>query len=165
MHAAFSLAFVRIIALDGGMPSLPTPPPLLYGPYRAPNCKVGGTLTCAVRGKRLVVAISTAPIPWPMTAARRYAGRRFQIVCGGLQRAVERESGKVSAHVLQKLMRHANIKTTMDYYANVDAAVEEAVLGPQCNSLRNNQPSAAAPIAAEIDATPSDDTSNSFSAS
>jgi integrase len=48
-----------------------------------------------------------------------------------------RYAGKVPAQVLQRLMRHANIKTTMDYYANVDAAVEEAVLGRQRNSLRN----------------------------
>ena len=48
-----------------------------------------------------------------------------------------RYAGKVPAQVLQKLMRHANIKTTMDYYANIDDAVEEAVLGPQCNSSRN----------------------------
>jgi hypothetical protein len=34
-------------------------------------------------------------------------------------------------------MRHANIKTTMEYYANIDAAVEEAVLGSQRNRLRN----------------------------
>src|SRR5262245_34038232 len=32
-----------------------------------------------------------------------------------------RYAGKVPAQVLQRLMRHANIKTTMDYYANVDA--------------------------------------------
>jgi integrase len=49
-----------------------------------------------------------------------------------------RYAGKVSAHVLQRLMRHANIKTTLDYYANIDLAVEEAVLGPQRNGLRNN---------------------------
>jgi hypothetical protein len=48
-----------------------------------------------------------------------------------------RYAGKVSAHVLQKLMPHANIKTTLDYYANVDDAVEEAVLGPKCNRSRN----------------------------
>jgi len=48
-----------------------------------------------------------------------------------------RYAGKVSAHVLQRLMRHANIKTTLDYYANIDAAVEEAVLGDQRNTLRN----------------------------
>ena len=49
-----------------------------------------------------------------------------------------RYAGKVSAHVLQRLMRHANIKTTLDYYANIDAAVEEAVLGPQRNTSRNS---------------------------
>jgi integrase len=48
-----------------------------------------------------------------------------------------RYAGRVPARVLQKLMRHWNIKTTMDYYVNVDEAVEEAVLGPQRNSLRN----------------------------
>jgi integrase len=45
---------------------------------------------------------------------------------------------RVSAHVLQKLMRHADIKTTLDYYANFDPAVEEAVFSrPECNTLRN----------------------------
>jgi integrase len=48
-----------------------------------------------------------------------------------------RYASKVPAQVLQKLMRHANIKTTMDYYANVDDAVMEAVLGAQRNRPRN----------------------------
>jgi integrase len=48
-----------------------------------------------------------------------------------------RYAGKVSAQVLQKLMRHASIKVTMDYYANVDDAAMEAVLGPHRNSSRN----------------------------
>jgi integrase len=48
-----------------------------------------------------------------------------------------RYAGKVSAQVLQRLMRHASIKTTMDYYANVDEAAMEAVLGPKRNRLRN----------------------------
>ena len=59
-----------------------------------------------------------------------------------------RYAGKVPAQVLQRLMRHANIKTTMDYYANIDAAVEEAVLGPkesQRNTGRNTQPVASEP--------------------
>jgi integrase len=38
-------------------------------------------------------------------------------------------AARVPAQVLQKLMRHANIKTTMDYYVNVDRAAEEAILG------------------------------------
>jgi hypothetical protein len=40
-----------------------------------------------------------------------------------------RYAGKVPAQVLQRLMRHANITTTMTYYANVDDAAMEAVLG------------------------------------
>lgn len=48
-----------------------------------------------------------------------------------------RYAAKVPAQVLQKLMRHASIKTTMDYYANVDDAVEAAVLGAKRNSSRN----------------------------
>jgi integrase len=50
-----------------------------------------------------------------------------------------RYAGKVPAQVLQKLMRHANIRTTMDYYANVDDAAMETVLGPGRNSLRNSK--------------------------
>lgn len=48
-----------------------------------------------------------------------------------------RYAGKVPAQVLQRLMRHSNIAVTMSYYANVDAAVEEAVLGPSRNDSRN----------------------------
>lgn len=46
-------------------------------------------------------------------------------------------AGKQPAQILQKLMRHANIKTTMDYYANVDEAVEQAVADR--NSSRSNE--------------------------
>jgi hypothetical protein len=38
-------------------------------------------------------------------------------------------AGKGSAHFLQKLMRHANIPVTLDYYFSFGRAVEEAVLG------------------------------------
>jgi integrase len=48
-----------------------------------------------------------------------------------------RYAARVPAQVLKLLMRHANIKTTMDYYANVDDAAMEAVLGAKRNSLRN----------------------------
>ncbi len=41
-----------------------------------------------------------------------------------------------SAQVLQKLMRHANITTTLAYYANVDDAVEQAV---RRKRRRNNE--------------------------
>jgi integrase len=51
-----------------------------------------------------------------------------------------RYAGKVPAQVLQKLMRHASIRTTMDYYANVDDAAMEAVLGAKRNRSRNSGP-------------------------
>jgi integrase len=53
-----------------------------------------------------------------------------------------RYAGEVPAQVLQKLMRHGDIKTTMSYYANVDAAVEAAVFNRKRNSLRNTPPDA-----------------------
>jgi integrase len=42
-----------------------------------------------------------------------------------------RYAAKVPAQVLQRLMRHRDIKTTMLFYANVDEAAREAVLGPK----------------------------------
>jgi integrase len=48
-------------------------------------------------------------------------------------------AARVPAQVLQKLMRHSNISTTMQFYANVDAAVEEAILGPRRNTLCNTE--------------------------
>lgn len=62
-----------------------------------------------------------------------------------------RYAGKVSAQVLQRLMRHSSIQTTMDYYANVDDAVEEAILGPQCNGLRNKPSPASQEVNEEMD--------------
>lgn len=50
-------------------------------------------------------------------------------------------ASRVPAQVLQRLMRHSNIRITMDYYANVDDAVVQAIMGrepSQRNSLRNN---------------------------
>jgi hypothetical protein len=70
-----------------------------------------------------------------------------------------RYAGKVPAQVLQRLMRHSNITITMSYYANVDDAVMEAVLGPQRNSSRNTpsrtEPPAADSADARADASPS----------
>jgi integrase len=65
-----------------------------------------------------------------------------------------RYASKVPAQVLQKLMRHRNIKTTMDFYANVDDAVEEAVLGPKCNSKCNTAGSQPSPLNEPLDVNP-----------
>jgi integrase len=72
-----------------------------------------------------------------------------------------RYAGKVSAQVLQKLMRHANIRTTMDSYANVDEAAMEAVLGPKRNTSRNSAQKPSAENAAGSDASPHQQTTNS----
>jgi integrase len=71
-----------------------------------------------------------------------------------------RYAGKVPAQVLQRLMRHANIQITMDYYANIDAAVEEAILGPQRHSLRNSEPETVRKADSGYDATTNGETVN-----
>jgi hypothetical protein len=52
----------------------------------------------------------------------------------------------VPAQVLQRLMRHANIATTMGFYANVDDAAMAAVLGSARNDSRNIEGSRQAPL-------------------
>jgi hypothetical protein len=54
-------------------------------------------------------------------------------------------------------MRNADIKTMMDFYANVDEAVEAAVLGPQRNTSRNTRAFPAVPEGEGIDANRSGD--------
>ncbi len=76
-------------------------------------------------GNRVVDLAKRAGVKLSMHTLRKGFGCRY--------------AGKVSAHVLQRLMRHADIKTTMTYYANIDAAVEEAVFGPGRNGQRNNR--------------------------
>jgi hypothetical protein len=58
-------------------------------------------------------------------------------------------------------MRHANIRTTMDYYANVDDAAMEAVLGPGRNSLCNSMTDPHTEAAKPRGANPSLDSINS----
>jgi integrase len=75
----------------------------------------GGPLTAAGVSQRVRALARQTGVRLTMKALRRGFGCRY--------------AGRVSAHVLQRLMRHASLKTTMDYYANIDAAVEEAVMG------------------------------------
>jgi integrase len=62
-------------------------------------------------------------------------------------------ASRVPAPVLQKLLRHADIGTTMAYYANVDDAAREAILGQRRTVSRANPDSATAPIETPNDAT------------
>jgi integrase len=84
----------------------------------------GLSLSTTAISDRVVALAKRANVRLTMHSLRKGFGCRY--------------AGKVPAQVLQRLMRHSNIKTTMDYYANIDAAVEEAVLGEKRNSLRNN---------------------------
>jgi hypothetical protein len=62
---------------------------LLFGPYRAPRCRVGQRVRCEVRGEVTIVGLSDAPIPWPLCRCGKW---RVPVVYRGLARAVRRES-------------------------------------------------------------------------
>lgn len=66
----------------------------------------------AERVRRLAARLG---VPVTMRTLRRGFGCRY--------------AARVPAQVLQRLMRHSSITTTMTYYANVDAATERAVFG------------------------------------
>jgi hypothetical protein len=68
---------------------------LLFGPYKAPRFRLGGTLTCELRGPVTVTGVSQAPIPWPLTRAARLASL---ILCGDLSKALRREAGVAVAY-------------------------------------------------------------------
>jgi integrase len=94
---------------------------------RGGRCE-GRLIGVSAVGERIIRLARTAGVKITMRTLRRGFGCRY--------------AGKVPAQVLQKLMRHASITTTMNYYANVDEAAEAAVLGLSRNSTRNSEPSA-----------------------
>jgi integrase len=102
--------------------------------------KDGHTISSSAVSDRVCRLAKKAGVKLTMHSLRRGFGCRY--------------AGKVPAQVLQRLMRHKNITTTMDYFANIDAAVEEAVLGPQRNSSRNTRPAAANKAEATVDTSP-----------
>jgi integrase len=95
-------------------------------------------ITVSARARDLAQA---ADVKLTMKSLRRGFGCRYAV--------------RPPAQVLQKLTRHANINTTLDYYANVDDAVMEAVLGPRRNTPRN-RPAGAANNAEATDAASAD---------
>jgi integrase len=84
----------------------------------------GGPISASAVSDRIARLAKLAGVRLTMKSLRRGFGCRY--------------AGKVPAQVLQKLRRHARIKTTLDYCANVDDAAREAVLGPSRNSSRNS---------------------------
>jgi len=69
---------------------------LLHGPYRTPKYCIERRVRCAVRGEMKIKEFSDAPISWPMGRLR--GGPCFLIVCGGLLKAIRRESEQAICH-------------------------------------------------------------------
>ena len=68
---------------------------LLYGPYIAPNVRVGDELLCSVYGLQVVMGWH-GPKQWPQAKA---TGRPRLIVCGGLLEALSQETARtISLH-------------------------------------------------------------------
>jgi integrase len=86
----------------------------------------GRLLTVNRVGQMVTEAARKAGVRLTMKSLRRGFGCRY--------------AGKVPAQVLQRLMRHSSISTTMKYYANIDDAVMQAVLGVEHNSFDNSSP-------------------------
>ena len=62
---------------------------LRFGPYRMPRLKPGRRGECEYAGTVRVVAISDAPVQWPLGAV---CGHRIPVLCGDLVRAVKTEA-------------------------------------------------------------------------
>jgi integrase len=77
--------------------------------------RTGGTLGLKGICHRVCGLARLAGVKLTMKALRRGFGCRY--------------APRVPAQTLQRLMRHRNIKTTLAYYVNLDAAVEQAVFG------------------------------------
>jgi integrase len=108
--------------------------------FKFTSRRTGEQLKRSGMSRRIVDLAKRAGVRLTMHSLRRGFGCRY--------------AGKVPAQVLQRLMRHANIKTTMDYYANVDEAVEAAVLGSNQghNSFHNSHGTAAGSPAGRVSA-------------
>lgn len=80
------------------MPTPPNAPELIGGPYRPPRCKIGKPVYDLLHGDLVVVAISDAPIPWPMIRTHPNSRGTVPAMTADLKRAVERESVEAIAH-------------------------------------------------------------------
>jgi integrase len=111
--------------------------------FRFISRQTGGPLSVQRLSARIGKLAKAAGVKLTMKSLRKGFGCRY--------------AGKVPAQVLQKLMRHGSISTTMDYYANVDDAVMDAVLGPKRNSSRNSGHAVRKEATGDVDANSSPD--------
>jgi integrase len=84
-------------------------------------------LTRSAATQKVVTLARRAGVPLTLRTLRRGFGCRY--------------AGQVPAQTLQRLMRHASINTTLAYYANLDAAAEEAILGKKSETNGDGKPS------------------------
>ena len=68
----------------------------LHGTYRTPRFRIGMKMQCELRGELKIVALSDAPIPWPL--GTKGIGARSLIVYRDLLRALRRESVTAICH-------------------------------------------------------------------
>jgi hypothetical protein len=66
----------------------------LLGKYRTRRCRVGQGVRCRVRGAVVIVALSDAPIPWPLCKAGKWL---VAVVSKDLSKALRRESEQAVA--------------------------------------------------------------------
>jgi integrase len=79
------------------------------------------------RGKLFSLSVSPREVSRKFTRLAKKAGLKISL--HDLRRSFgSRYAAVVPAPVLQRLMRHADIKTTLAYYTNVDDVLEEAIL-------------------------------------
>lgn len=71
-----------------------SPPPLIFGPYAAPDA-AAGWIEDASDGLIEIGGWTAAPIPWPR---RKKTGKHSPILCGDLIRAVQSESSAAIQH-------------------------------------------------------------------
>jgi hypothetical protein len=67
----------------------------LLGKYRTPRYRIGQKVRCQVRGLVVIVALSDAPLPWPLCKRRN---RLVPVVYQGLARALRLESVQAIVH-------------------------------------------------------------------
>jgi integrase len=108
--------------LWAALDALPRVGPKVFN-FDAIDGRGDGELTAGAVSYRVTQLAAAAGVRLTMKTLRRGFGCRY--------------AARVPAQVLQRLMRHANIRTTMEYYANVDDAAMDAVLGPRRNRIRN----------------------------
>src|SRR5262249_35588950 len=95
--------------------------------FRFQSPKDGHEIGSSAVSDRVRQLAKHAGVPLTMHALRKGFGCRY--------------AAEVPAQVLQRLMRHASIRTTMDFYVNTDQAAMDAVLRGSRNSSRNSRDS------------------------